>query len=316
MRSEGHDVRLLDLQANPSPNRLADEIASFEPEIVGIASTSPSHKAALDTAATVKELRPSTILLNGGVPETYCSEPTLLHNAQIDYSMHGEVDEAILQFVDRVGTPALLETPSLTFRRESQIHKNPAIQRKIALDDLPYPARELLEPSTYYDFKIFAGRRTTQVQTMRGCPFQCSFCNQRNRRPNVRSISSVLDELRFLRESGYQAVFFDDATFTVLRERTRELCDSIVEADLGLQFACQTRAELVDVATINSMAAAGFVYISFGLETTDTSALQILNKTPSATNHTAGAETAVKLCLDAGMKQTTRLNAHSTTQHN
>src|SRR5215813_13112054 len=68
----GHEVRVLDLQADDRDGLVEQTLREFAPHVVGIASTSPSHKAALDLAARIKALAPGVVVVKGGVHETYC----------------------------------------------------------------------------------------------------------------------------------------------------------------------------------------------------------------------------------------------------
>jgi len=68
------------------------------------------------------------------------------------------------------------------------------------------------------------------VQTSRGCPFECEFCDviqYVGRRQRHKSVGQVLDELDVLYKSGYRRVFLADDNFAAFRERTKELLMAI-----------------------------------------------------------------------------------------
>jgi radical SAM superfamily enzyme YgiQ (UPF0313 family) len=108
-------------------------------------------------------------------------------------------------------------------------------------------------------------------------------------------------ELEYLVQCGYQAVFFDDATFTVNKRRTSELLAAIRAAGVGMSFACQTRADCVDPWLLEDMAASGFSFVSFGLETTDEEALKSMQKSKRAGTHAATSIAAVEACKKNGI---------------
>jgi radical SAM superfamily enzyme YgiQ (UPF0313 family) len=299
LEKEGHTVRLVDLQANPSTLILNEVLETFQPSIVGISSTSPSHKPALELAKKVKQKYPDIFVIKGGVHETYCATHTLSTQPYIDYCMVGEADVSFPLLVNALESSLDLEAiPGLAYRNNGRIIINPENKSLINLDALPLPARSLLSESTYYNFKIFDHRKTTQVQTMRGCPFQCSFCNQRNRRVLARSTNNVLEELKLLQSQEFEGIFFDDATFTVNMKRTTELVKSIINEGLKLEMGCQTRSDLVAPDLIETMAAAGVRYISFGLETVDEDTLKILLKTKSTQQHMNNTANAIHYCRE------------------
>jgi len=301
-RAAGHEVRVIDLQAEPDMARFIDAMGQWRPTVLGLSSTSPSFKAAVRLAEAAKRIDPEVIVVKGGVHEAYCSEYTMTHVPEIDYCMSGEVDNSFPLLLDVVPEfDDLAHVPGLTWRSGDTVVANRVLLEPVDLDRLPYPARDLLTTTDYYNFSVFGGRRTTQVQTMRGCPFACVFCNQRRRNPSVRAIETVVEELRYLREAGYRAVFFDDPTFTVNRRRTEELVGAIRDAGLGIAFGCQTRSELVSPGLLEAMADAGFDYVSFGLETTNEQSLLAFGKTRSQTRHLQAARDATSWCRSAGI---------------
>jgi len=111
-----------------------------------------------------------------------------------------------------------------------------------------------------------------------------------------------LGELRELSEAGYKAIFFDDATFTVNQKHTIALMGEIQTGHLNLEFAAQTRSECVSEALIKEMARAGFVYLSFGLETTDEWALSNIMKSKRPEDHLRTAAKAVEMCKEFGIQ--------------
>jgi anaerobic magnesium-protoporphyrin IX monomethyl ester cyclase len=302
-RAAGHEVRVVDLQAEPDTARFVDAMRQWRPTVLGLSSTSPSFKAAVRLAEAAKRIDPAVIVVKGGVHEAYCSQYTIAQVPEIDYCMSGEADDAFPLLLDSLPElDDLAHVPGLTWRTGDTPVANRVRSDPVDLDRLPYPARDLLTTSDYYDFSVFGGRRTTQVQTMRGCPFPCKFCNQRSRNPSVRAIEMVVEELRHLREAGYRAVFFDDPTFTVNRGRTEALVVAIRDAGLGMAFGCQTRSELVSPQLLEAMAEAGFEYVSFGLETTNEQSLLAFAKTRSQTRHLQAARDATSWCRSAGIR--------------
>lgn len=302
-RTAGHDVHVVDFQAEPDATCLREVMEEWHPSVVALSSTSPSFRAAVRLAEEAKEVDPEVVVVKGGVHETYCAEHTIAHVPEIDYCLRGEADRTFPALLDALpNRDELLRVPGLTWRHDDAVVANRFPPEPVDLDGLPYPARDLLATSDYYDFSVFGGLRTTQVQTMRGCPFACGFCNQRRRNPSLRTTRSVVAELRQLREEGYGAVFFDDPTFTVDPRRAGSLVEDIGDADLGMAFGCQTRSELASPGLLQAMADAGFVYVSFGLETTNEQSLLAFGKTRSQTRHLQAARDATSWCRSANVR--------------
>jgi Radical SAM superfamily len=83
---------------------------------------------------------------------------------------------------------------------------------------------------------------------------------------------------------------YDDA-FTLAPERARAICQGIIDRGLQLPFDCQTRADRVDRDLLRLMKRAGFVAVSFGLESAVPHVLRTIGKVQDpATDDDAGFE--------------------------
>jgi len=69
-----------------------------------------------------------------------------------------------------------------------------------------------------------------------------------------------------------------DDTMSLDREHILELCNIIIDEKLGITLDGSTRANLVDEELVSKMAEAGFIRISFGLESVDPNIRTIMKK--------------------------------------
>ncbi len=68
------------------------------------------------------------------------------------------------------------------------------------------------------------------IQTSRGCPFECEFCDviqYVGRKQRHKSVVQVLAELEFSYKFGYRYIFLADDNFTVYRQRSKELLTAL-----------------------------------------------------------------------------------------
>lgn len=302
LREKGYDLKIIDMHVS-SFSEFEETMTSFRPSVVGITSTSPSHKAALGLAKKIKQQYPDVIIVKGGIHETYCARHTLATQPYIDYSVIGEADVSFSLLVQAIEGKQNIDTvPGIAFRSNSDIEANPVNEALIELDRMPIPDRSLLKETPYYNFRIFNYRKTAQLQTMRGCPFKCSFCSQKTRSVLYRSNNRVVEELKLLKIQGYEAIFFDDATFTANLKKTSEFAQQVISEGFDFQFGCQTRSDSVNSDVLSKMSSAGFSYISFGLETTDEKKLKELSKTIKVKQHVENTAKAVQLCREHNIK--------------
>jgi len=126
----------------------------------------------------------------------------------------------------------------------------------------------------------------TSVQTTRGCPFDCEFCDVvyiYGRKPRSKKIEQVIDEIRVLAEMGSGMILIADDNFSANKDYAkrvlRELFKLCEEQEGPLSFITQadiTMAEDDELLTL--MADCNFIEVLIGIESIDQSALREMNK--------------------------------------
>lgn len=122
------------------------------------------------------------------------------------------------------------------------------------------------------------------VQTSRGCPFECDFCDviqYLGRRQRHKSIPRVLAELDQVYRLGYRTVFLVDDNFTSSRKRCKELLIALAEwnerQDEKTWFFTQLSIDAArDDELLLLLARAGLTYAFIGLETPNQESLSTL----------------------------------------
>jgi anaerobic magnesium-protoporphyrin IX monomethyl ester cyclase len=134
-----------------------------------------------------------------------------------------------------------------------------------------------------HDMSIFLdqnGRqcKTGQLYTQRGCPWSCSFCNKSTESNAVARMSdeAIREQLRAMRDDGYEAIYLDVDTFNV--NKAAALREARILAEEGFIWGSNTRIDTVDAAFIKEMVDNKCVYMFFGVEHTDPGVLLAINK--------------------------------------
>ena len=140
------------------------------------------------------------------------------------------------------------------------------------------PRFDLLERSRY---------TSMSVQSSRGCPFQCEFCDiieLYGRNPRVKTPAQMLRELDSLYELGWRgSIFVVDDNFIGNRRETAKLLPEIArwQKEHGRPFELYTEAS-VDLASlpvlVDSMVEAGFTTVFLGIETPSVESLKHTHK--------------------------------------
>jgi len=141
----------------------------------------------------------------------------------------------------------------------------------------PIPRHEKF-PLRRYWFPLTRHRTFTAALTSMGCPHDCSFCVPGSWGYRARDVGNALEELEAIRRLGIREVLFQDPCFGAHRRQARELLDGMIAADLGLEWMCQTRVNLVDDERLRKMMRAGCHTIQFGVESGDQEVLDSTGK--------------------------------------
>ena len=137
------------------------------------------------------------------------------------------------------------------------------------MDALPIPDRTLLPKGIDYFNPVVWNVPYTTMQTSRGCPGKCIFCTAPEfygRKIRFRSTANVMTELREIKGMGFKEVFFRDETFTAYRERNKEICQAMIDENLGLTWIANGRVDMIDRETMALMKKAGCHMLKFGVE--------------------------------------------------
>ena len=125
------------------------------------------------------------------------------------------------------------------------------------------------------------------VQTSRGCPFECEFCDvivYVGRKQRHKSIEQVLAELDALYALGYRRIFLADDNFTVVRARAKELLSALKAWNAAreqgkVRFVTQVSIDIAREDEMLQLAAeAGLTQLFIGIETPNENSLREAKK--------------------------------------
>jgi radical SAM superfamily enzyme YgiQ (UPF0313 family) len=269
LEQDGYEIKIIDCPVcKIDHGKLRAELSSFEPNLIGISSITPTITSALQSARVAKEACPDSKVIMGGPHATFMDKQILSQEAAVDIVVRGEGEQTLLYLAQHLlNSENLGEINGITFRNSNgqimQTSDRPFIQN---LDELPYPAYKYLPLKKY---RVF-GKTDLPIMTSRGCPYQCSFCvasQMFGGEYRTRSPKKVVDELELLRDvHGADGVSFCDDTLTLDRKRTLEICEEIKNRKIGLPWGCQTRVDQVPKEVLVKMREANCQLIHFGVE--------------------------------------------------
>ncbi len=275
LEKNGFDVEVVPADVlDLSWSAIAERIDDFKPTIVGITTTTENRFESFKLAEIVKEVNPSIITILGGPHISMAKEDTLLNIRDIDVLSVGEGERTIVELGEAIENKDRLDkVKGLYIRNGGRVVFTGEREKIENLDELPFPARHLL-PIEKYNFYITTRdgkrRKSQNIMTSRGCPFNCYFCSTPvnwGRRVRGHSPERVLEEIEHLIDVyGAEFIWFYDDTLNYNPKRLHKIMDMIIERKLNIKFANEFRIDIIDEELLEKMVKAGLEIGYFGVE--------------------------------------------------
>ncbi len=274
LRKEGHSVAIVESAALQLPfARTVELILQEEPKYLGLSCTTASVGQATRIARAVKEGRPGTQVVVGGPHVTAVPAETFRRYPEFDLALLGEGERSAVQlFAALEGKGDVSQVAGCVFREGGEIRITPRGNFIEPLDDLPFPAYDLLPsfPSAYRPaFLNYLRGPTASLTSSRGCPQACTFCDRSvfGNRYRYFSEDYLIEWItRLVRQYGIRHLVFGDDQFAASRARLVRICEKMAAAGLRVRWNCDARADSMDRDLLKLMKKAGCWMISYGIE--------------------------------------------------
>jgi anaerobic magnesium-protoporphyrin IX monomethyl ester cyclase len=271
LRRAGHEVSLVDAVAL-APTQVTQDrhlhrlgltpeqiVERLDPQADAFGLTnmwSFSWPLVRDLIQRLKARFPHKPLVCGGEHFTALAEHSL-EQAPIDYVVLGEgEDAAVALFAALEQGGEVDQIPGLVFRRDGALVRTGPQRRKLDVDELAWPAWDLVDLDAYNDNDLVNGvkaGKTLPILATRGCPYSCTYCaspNMWTTRYVTRDPGDVADEiLDYRRRYGIVNFPFQDLTAIVKKDWIVAFCNALLERgldDITWQFPSGTRCEVID----------------------------------------------------------------------
>src|SRR3989344_1476246 len=279
-------IKILDMAAlNYSQEDLINYLNDFKPDLVGISMLTPMYLRTKETMKIVrKTLNEQVKIVIGGPHPTVFFTSCLKDCPDANFLLYGEAEISFVNLLNYLENNLdLSEIKGLVFRKDERIIINPKQEFIQNLDEIPYPARDLLPMEKYRPAPTYFKKLPSYlILASRGCPFRCAFCSKiSGTKYRAHSIERVINEIKILLdEYGAKDIIFRDDTFTINRSFVFDLCKKIKEDGLNkrMEWSCMTRVNLVDLELLKTMKEAGCWSIHYGVESGNQRLLDLIDK--------------------------------------
>ncbi len=245
------------------------------------------RQAAYTMIEMAKQRRCTVIMC--GADATDHAQQYLIQGA--DFVLLGEGEVTLVELLDKLtrGNETSLEAiPGQAWKRPItgddswEVILNPRRQDIRTLDDLPFPAWDLVDIPRYRAiWQERHGYYSMNMSTTRGCPFHCNWCAKPiwGQRYNTRSPENVVTEMLWLKGSYHpDHIWFTDDIFG-LKPGWLSRFGDLVQAQGGIPFKCLSRADLLTrPGEVDALKRAGAETIWMGAESGSQKILDAMDK--------------------------------------
>jgi len=254
-------------------------VLDFKPDIIAVSCTETTFLRGMKIIDETRDLGIKNLF--GGVFPTFAPDLVMTYS-NVDMICVGEGENAM---IDLANTISNKDTPSnltnLWIRqKDGSIQKN-SISRPVSIDEIPAITDiELFGEERFYRPMGGKIRRLLPVETHRGCPFTCSFCNSPGqnrlygdgdfvkglsffRKKDMNLVKTEIEN--HIKKYNVEYIYFWADTFLAWDQNE---FDQFIEmySKIKLPFWCQTRIETIDQGKFEQLKEVGLDRVTFGLE--------------------------------------------------
>ena len=272
-------------KSSDSKKDLNNQIASFKPDLLAISSTEDMWELGMKVLNEIKnyKIENNVPVIVGGVFATFAPE-ICIKEELVDIVCVGEGENALIDLCKKIEnnenyddlTNSWIKTIGPEYlKNRNVIRKNP-ISKPVDINESPIIDVSLFEENRLY--RPMAGKvyKMIPIETIRGCPFTCRFCNSPDQMKLYKGLGSnfyrkkkmelVYNELKHFKDHHkveYNYFWAD----TFLGMSNKEF-DEFIEMyqNIKLPFWMQTRPETITDYNMSKLKSVGLHRISFGVE--------------------------------------------------
>lgn len=250
LESKGHSVKLIDAPAQYlDHNQARTVIEQYRPDLIVLYTGFMSEANDIEfTEPIIEKLGCHAVIV--GPYAGINPESTLRRARVISKLILGEFEYAVGELAEGKKSH---EINNLLFKDGERIAQNPLRPYLVTqeLDSMPFISRFFKDHVNIYNYRTVSEPYPfMDIMTGRGCKWgTCTYCLWvhtyiKGRTYNVRSMSNVIEELRFIQNDmpEIRSIMIQDDTFP--EERAAEFSEAKIKAGIGIAWSCYARADL------------------------------------------------------------------------
>lgn len=237
-------------EVEPIAQRLAKN------DVVAFSTYVWNHNYNYELARRAKEINPDLLTIFGG-PEPAITDPDLFRkNPFMDLVICYEGEITFRKVMQHMESRDWENIPGLLINRNGEAVQTQDAKRIESLEEIPSPYLSGVFDQLVADNPDITWQGT--LETNRGCPFQCTFCDWGSLTYNkVKKfgLERVFDELEWMARRNFDWISITDANFGMFPERDGMIADKIIECQekygsprtFSVAWAKNQKKEVIDI---------------------------------------------------------------------
>ena len=263
------------LRTTKMEDDLVKKVEDFKPDLIAVSVLECTYAECLRMLRAIEPYDHIPVMV-GGVFATHAPQ-IVFKNKNVDMVVIGEGEDVILEVVKKMAAGVDYSTVgNVWIRKDGKITRN-GTRSLVDISKIPIPDYSLFDIERLY--RPMAGKvyRTVPIESNRGCPYLCTFCNS----PSMVSLYKENNAENFYRKKTIPAlhkelqeqikrwdaeyVYFTSDTFLAISDAE---FDAFVDVyrEFQLPFWIQTRPETITKYKAKKLKEVGLHRISLGLE--------------------------------------------------
>ncbi|MFQ5818153.1 MAG: radical SAM protein, partial [Terriglobia bacterium] len=282
LRQQGYtDVASIDPEYNPGTNgRLtpAQWQRLAHSDVVGISAITRTANQSYELADRVRALNPRAHIVFGGPHTTALPDEALAHgDTVVLHEGDATFPDLLARLQDNPARPPLTDVPGLCYRAADgalcRTGERPFLTSE-ELSRLPFPT---------FTPEVLRGMTCNVVNTSRGCPFECEFCDvivNFGKQFRFLDDDTTVALIRHAVSYSRKRIFFGDDIFTSNRARIKRVLTRLLTLGVKLpRWFAQVRVESAqDRELLQLMKRAHCSTVFIGLESINPETLKLYHK--------------------------------------
>ncbi|NVK29230.1 MAG: B12-binding domain-containing radical SAM protein [Flavobacteriia bacterium] len=285
VRESGHEVVFHDVQFQPNASHFEQVVAEHKPDVVVLYEDGFNYLTKMcltNMRVAAFEMIKSAAKFNAkvvvsGSDSTDHFKDYIAEGA--DVVIFGEADETLIELLDEKPNH---EVPGIAYLENEEVKSTPKRKVLKELDNLPYPAWDLIDITPYQKAWSQHGYFSINIATTRGCPYKCNWCAKPiyGNRYNSHSPEYIVELIKRMQaQFDFDHIWFCDDIFGLKPGWVQAFSKEMQKANLKIPFKIQSRGDLLVVEdTVKALADAGCDEVWIGAESGSQDVLDAMDK--------------------------------------